>query len=250
MKILVAPTLYIKTTHHFTWLKKSIASLKKSDIDFDLVGFANYLGGGYMSEITPMFDSIHNNERNNVSDSWNRAIQYGIDNKYDYTIIPNLDINVREYTISNLVKFAEENDGVMWSGYCTNRTYDLKPDESYKVHPVGMNNYDTYAFYMVNDKLFDRVGKFDNHYQAYCEDVDMEQRIHLAGQTHWCVKEAPFFHAENVTLNGLRETGEDLQFREQHNGALAYFLEKWGNYPREKLFDSPFNNPNLSYKDI
>ena len=250
MKILIAPTLYIKTTLHYTWAKESVKDLRTSKIDFDLIGFANFMGGGYMVELTQMFDRIFLNDQNNVADSWNRAIQYGIDNGYDYTVIPNLDINCRDYTIPKLVEFAEKKGGVMWSAYCTNRRYDTKPDKTYKVSAVGMNNYDTYAFFMVNNKLFETVGKFDNHYQAYCEDVDMEHRIGLAGQTHWCVKEAPFYHLENVTLHGLREIGEDNQFREQNNGALSYFLNKWGGYPREKLYKTPFNKPNLSFKDI
>jgi len=250
MKILVAPTLYIKTTPHFEWLKKSVESLRKSDIKFDLIGFANYIGGGYMPEIRSMFDRIITNDKNVLSVSWNKAIQYGIDNGYDYIVVPNMDIAVRDYTISNLVKFAEKEGGVMWSAYCTNRTYDLKPDETFKVQQEGMSNYDSYAFFMVNSKLFKKVGKFDEHYQAYCEDMDLEHRIGLAGETHWCVKEAPFYHAENVTINGLREIGEHESVMETNNGALCYFLEKWGAYPRQKLFNKPFNRDNLTYKDI
>jgi hypothetical protein len=246
MKILVAPTLYITAPVHFVWADNTIKSFKESSINFDLIGFINALGEPYEKKIKRLFKKTYKNRQNNLSKSWNRAIDYGMENNYDYTIIPNLDILVQPETFENLIEFAQTSPkkSVLWSGYCTNHPQIQKPETNYLVSAYGYNNYDTYALFMVNNKLFEKVGRFDEHYQVYCEDVDMEHRLNLAGYKHWCVKDAPFYHAENITLHGIAPKDQGAH-NEETNGALAYFVKKWGGPPRFPVYKTPFNKKGM-----
>ncbi len=249
MKILIAPTIYIESEEHLKWLYISVNSFYKSSEKFDLMGFVNHLNPKYKKVVEKKVGKLRYNGENNLSKSWNKAISYGIKNGYDYVIVPNLDIQIEPDTIKNLVDFAQEHGGVMWSGYCTNRPDVVKPDGSFEVRATGLSNYDTYAFYMVNTELFKKVGKFDTHYQAYCEDVDMEHRIGLAGEKHWCVRGAEFTHDACVTLRGSNEENKRL-LGEGGNGAEAHFLSKWGGRPRFQIFKHPFDNEKFGYKYV
>lgn len=250
MRILVAPTIYVTKDKHLEWVNITIKYLEDSDIDFDLIGFVNALDDNYKEEVKGMFDKLLWNKRNNLSDSWNRAILYGEKKGYDYVVIPNLDIAVQPHTLRTMVEFADKEGGIMWSGYCTNNAY--KPQNNFLTNSQTQNNYDSYALFMTNAKLFKEVGKFDNHFQAYAEDVDMEHRIQLAGLQHWCIYDAPFYHEGSVTLKGEPNAGLDSMT----NGANQYFINKWGDSPRKQVWEHPFNDPSLDctfigdYQDV
>lgn len=186
-------------------------------------------------DILSRFGSVVNNDANILSRSWNKGIQKAFKDGCEYVIIPNLDIKLYDYTIDNLVDFAKDDDSVVWSGRCTNTGANY-PDGDFVVNSYTV--YDNFAFPMVGKKLFETVGKFDENFvPCYGEDIDMQYRIELAGQKHTCVSSAPFIHYGQTTANNSQDwIGKTPQDR-----AHEYFIKKWGGFPRQHKFKTPFD---------
>jgi GT2 family glycosyltransferase len=186
-------------------------------------------------DILDRFDSVVNNDVNILSRSWNKGIQKAFKDGCEYVIIPNLDIKLYNYTIDNLVGFAKDDDSVMWSGRCTNTGANY-PDGDFVVNSYTV--YDNFAFFMVNDRLFKEVGKFDEKFiPAYGEDVDMQYRLELAGKKHTCVWMAQFIHFGQTTIKNCKDITES----EVKGSTDAYFIKKWGGLPRQQVYLTPFN---------
>ena len=178
---------------------------------------------------------MEKNDENILSRSWNRGIKKALGDGCDYVIAPNLDIKLSENTIDNLVSFAQNDDSVMWSGRCSN-TGAKYPEGDFVVDSRTV--YDNYALFMVNDRLFKEVGEFDENFvPCYGEDVDMQYRIELAGKKHTCVMDAPFIHYGQVTVGN----SPDWASKRLQDNAHEYFIRKWGGFPREHKFKTPFN---------
>jgi len=241
MKIGIGLTIFMETAEQ---LKLAIDSINSFKSKHELVYYARITKAqegvckGLQGVVTMR---IGYNRTNCLAGSWNGCIDDLLKEGCDYVIIPNLDVIMEPETIDSLVDFAETHGGVMWSPRmernCVNR-----PAGDYVVDYIGSNNYDTYAFFMVNKELFEKVGRFDENFiPAYCEDVDMERRIHFANQIHWCVN-TPFFHLENVSMNYAKNPEKTRnELIETSTGALDYFIRKWGCKPREEGWKSPFN---------
>ena len=186
-------------------------------------------------DILNRFGSVVNNDANILSRSWNKGIQKAFKDGCEYVIIPNLDIKLYDYTIDNLVDFAKDDDSVMWSGRCTNTVANY-PDGDFVVNSYTV--LDNFAFFMVNDRLFKEVGKFDEGFvTAYGEDVDMQHRIELAGKKHTCVDKARFIHFGQTTLKYCH----GVTLEKVKGDTDKYFIRKWGAAPRQQIYKTPFN---------
>ena len=256
MKIAICPTVYVTNAEHMKYACEALDSFVEAQrgehyIYIDL--FVNSCKPEFLGELEGKYaQSVTINPYNCLAASWNQAIFSSLARGCDYCIIPNLDVIVSRDAVINLVKFANKNsDAVMWSGYCNNHPHADKPDSDYVVAPFGMNNYDTYAFFMVNERLFERVGMFDQHYRpAYGEDVDMEYRIHLAKQKHMVCRSAEFYHHESITLKYMDDENMKQSIKRQDTPAIQWFNKKWGGNPRHQVFKHPFNSPKFNYKYI
>lgn len=186
-------------------------------------------------DILKRFDDIEYNDENILARSWNKGIEKAFKDDCEYVLFPNLDIHIEENTIDNMIEFSKKDDSVMWSGRCSN-TGAHYPDGDFVVNSYTV--YDNFAFPMVGKKLFETVGKFDENFiPCYGEDVDMQYRIELAGQKHTCVASAPFIHYGQTTANN----SEGWVGKTPQDKAHEYFMEKWGGFPREHKFKTPFN---------
>lgn len=186
-------------------------------------------------DILNRFDKVTKNKQNILAKSWNEGIKQALKDGCEYVIIPNLDIKLYDYTIDNLVDFAKDDDSVIWSGRCTNTGANY-PDDNFIVNSKLV--YDSFAFFMVNDRLFKEVGEFDEKFiPAYGEDVDMQYRIELAGKKHTCVWMAKFIHFGQTTIKNCKGVQEGQTKRDTD----AYFIEKWGGLPRQQVYLTPFN---------
>ena len=231
MKIGVLFTIYVDNDKAYEEAKKTLSTFKSKH---ELIYYARIskLTKGYR-DILKGFHSVKCNDRNILARSWNLGIKEALKD-CKYVIFPNLDIELKDYTIDNLVDFAMGDDSIIWSGRCTN-TGAKYPEGDFIVNSYTV--YDNFAFPMVNKRLFKEVGEFDENFiPAYGEDVDMQYRLELLGKKHTCVENAPFIHFGQVTVNnspdwvGVNPTQVD-----------EYFVKKWGGIPRQHKFKKPFN---------
>lgn len=183
---------------------------------------------------------------NNVSMGWNRAIGRLIEKGCDYVIVPNLDVVAKSNCIDNLVAYAESNRDtiLVWTATQWN-----DPDIEAATEEPGHNPHPHFSFFMVDNRLFEEVGEFDENFRpAYNEDLDMHWRIRLAGYDAVGVLSARFFH------HGSRAIAEDELLGRQNNVTHAandaYFRAKWGYKPPTAndpfttgMYRWPFNRP-------
>lgn len=232
-KIGVVCSLYIDND---TTYQQAIHTLDtiKTQHKLVLYGRITKLDNKY-KDILKRFDNVAKNSQNLLAKSWNNGIQKALKDGCEYVIVPNLDIELKEDTIDNLVEYASKDDSVVWSGWCTNNTGRF-PDDNFIVNSKLV--YDNFAFFMVNDRLFKEVGKFDENFiPAYGEDVDMQYRLELAGKKHTCVWMAQFIHFGQTTIKNCKDITES----EIKGSTDAYFLKKWGGLPRQQVYLTPFN---------
>lgn len=232
-KIGVVCTLYIDND---TTYNQAIHTLDTLKTVHDLVLYARItrLEDKY-KKILKRFDYVDKNKENLLARSWNKGIRKAIKGGCDYVIVPNLDIELGVETIDSLVEYANGDDSVIWSGWCTNNTGRF-PEDNFIVdsHIV----YDNFAFFMVNDRLFKEVGEFDEMFvPAYGEDVDMQYRLELAGKKHACVYMARFVHFGQTSYRNCK----DLNEQETRFQIESYFRKKWGGAPRQQVYLTPFN---------
>lgn len=233
MEIAFAPTIYIDNDKTF---EQAMATLDDVVSKYPIRFYARVtkLDDKY-KEILKRFDSVTKNDRNILARSWNKSIEKGFKDGCEFVIIPNLDLKLYDYTIDNLVDFAKEDDSVMWSGRCTN-TGAVYPEGDFIVNSYTV--YDNFAFPMIGKRLFKEVGKFDENFiPCYGEDVDMQYRIELAGKKHTCVNGARFIHYGQTTVNN----SPDWKGNPMQDKAHEYFIRKWGGFPRQQVYLTPFN---------
>lgn len=232
-KIGVVCSLYIDND---TTYQQAIHTLDtiKTQHKLVLYGRITKLSNKY-KDILKRFDNVAKNSQNLLAKSWNNGIQKALKDGCEYVIVPNLDIELKDDTIDNLVEYASKDDSVVWSGWCTNNTGRFS-DDNFIVNSKLV--YDNFAFFMVNDRLFKEVGKFDEKFiPAYGEDVDMQYRLELAGKKHTCVWMAQFVHFGQTTIKNCKGITES----EVKGSTDAYFIKKWGGLPRQQVYLTPFN---------
>lgn len=232
-KIGVVCSLYIDND---TTYQQAIHTLDtiKTQHKLVLYGRITKLSNKY-KDILKRFDNVVKNNQNLLAKSWNNGIKKALKDGCEYVIVPNLDIELKEDTIDNLVEYALGDDSVIWSGWCTNNTGRF-PDDNFIVNSKLV--YDNFAFFMVNDRLFKEVGKFDENFiPAYGEDVDMQYRLELAGKKHTCVWMAQFIHFGQTTIKNCKDITESGV----KGSTDAYFIKKWGGLPRHQVYLTPFN---------
>ena len=233
MEIAVVGTIYIDNDRTYNQAKATLCSMV-SDHHLRFYGRVSKLEDQY-GDILTYFDHVVKNDENILSRSWNQGTEKALKDGCDYVILPNLDIKLFDDTIDNLVKFAQNDDSVMWSGRCLN-TGATYPQGDFIVNSYTV--YDNFSFFMINDRLFDRVGKFDEKFiPCYGEDVDIQYRMELAGEKHTCVADARFIHYGQTTANN----SPDWIGKSPQDQAHEYFEKKWGGFPREHKFKTPFN---------
>jgi GT2 family glycosyltransferase len=103
-----------------------------------------------------------------------------------------------------------------------------------------------YSCFAVNpETFFDKFGRFDENFKpAYFEDNDMHRRVTLLGGKSVNLIDAPMYHAGSVTqLAGTNDPDTPNRVVSHHQFRLNrdYYQAKWGGWPGEEKFDTPFN---------
>jgi hypothetical protein len=214
-----------------------------------------WLNSSMRAEWQQIFDRrghTHVNDRNNVSRAWNRSINHLLAEGCKYVFVPNLDIVVRSGSIDALVAAAERNpEPILWTmanWHALSEQADLPGLEQAPV-PDNFVEHPHFSAYMVDARLFEKVGPFDEHFEpAYNEDLDMHWRIKRAGERAVQYEGARFYHY------GSRTIGEDPSLFGAnlitHSKNNEYFVEKWKKKPptaddpfTDGMFMYPFDDP-------
>jgi len=176
--------------------------------------------------------------QDSVSRAWNVGIDMAINDGCEYVLVSNGDVELHDGCMEALTNYMRKKKPIMVSPWCTR--YEGRDLDDFVVSRVTTT--DSYSCFMVDSRLFERVGRFDENFKpAYLEDCDMQHRIELAGEEHWCIKDGQFDHYRSATIELHRDRGwakdalsHKLQFR--------YFKKKWGGGPRDdNLWKEPFN---------
>lgn len=177
-------------------------------VDNSKEGFCKkYLGKGAEIRFHP--DNL------GVAGSWNYGIRS--DAEFLWIISSTLIFNQGFSELIRKMEFANE--------------YGLLTDEAW--HCIGFSR-----------KTFDTVGIFDEQfYPGYYEDNDYGYRLQLAH-----IHNAPNYPsmpkvAVDITSQGVATTLKAGLVHPRFDLLREYYKKKWGGYPSEEKFVTPFNQP-------
>jgi hypothetical protein len=193
------------------WAKQCILSLETNDLENVLV--------------------VDNTKINHgVSGAWNLGIDKMYKDGSEWLIICSESIRFYDnpiLNIENAIKNADKNTLI-----------------------IEGNNGQGWHLIMLNRKVFDTVGYFDEIFHpAYFEDNDYFVRYSMAfpGSS----PEANMAHLEKVFINakliGVAQGLKHITWDPDYDGQREKFISKWGAYPTP-TFKFPYNDPSLNYK--
>lgn len=245
MKVGIGYAAYISNDTHYAFARETLASIKSAEHELKFCGVVNLATKDeYVSYLEAKGTVLHNPE-NNVSMAWNRAIIHLLNEGCDYVIVPNLDVVFKSTLVDNMVRQAESHRNfILWTALPWNDLISI--EEAVEVE--GWPETPHFSVFMVDKRLFSKVGKFDENFRpAYNEDLDMHWRIVLAGEKAVGYEGARFFHHISRTIHSDPNL---LQLNHTtHSRNDQYFIAKWGDKPgtaadpflTEKMYRTPFN---------
>lgn len=253
MKVGIGAAVYMSNDVHFQYAKETIESIKSKDHELEFCFVVNYLAKKEYREYLQSIGTVLDNNENIVSRSWNRAIDYLLKNDAEYIIVPNLDLVFKSNLVDNLVAFAQKTKDkyILWTAL----PWADKDSIEDAVEGEGSPETPHFSCFMVDGRLFEKVGLFDENFKAaYNEDLDMHYRIKLAGETAVGFEGARFFHQGG----GSRTIQSDPELLQRnhitHNANDLYFKAKWGYKPptaddafTKEMYKYPFDDP--EYED-
>lgn len=183
-----------------------------------------------------------------LAQSWNNGINSAREDGCQYIIVINDDVILSPWTVDNLVAALESDENIAlatgWSVPLPISGNHESMANYPEPQPAAWVQGADFACFAVRENIFDFIGTFDENFTpAYYEDNDFHRRIALSGLDARIITTAPFFHYGSQTQNE-RPVGHfafDL--------CTAYYKKKWGGGPAGEIYSTPYNDPNLTYKD-
>jgi GT2 family glycosyltransferase len=246
MKVGIGFAAYIANDEHFRYAVETLDSVQSAEHEISFCGVANFIAKEeYNAYVQSKGDLLFNPE-NNVSMGWNRATRHLLAAGCDYVIVPNLDIVFKSDLVDNLVRYAEKTKDqfILWTALPWNDLPSLEQAVEHERAPETPH----FSCYMVDNRLFNRVGEFDENFRpAYNEDLDMHWRIVLAGETAVGYEGARFFHHGSRTIQSDPELLQRNHITHDLNN--QYFVRKWGYKPptaadeflTKEMYRTPFD---------
>jgi len=185
---------------------------------------------------------------NGVAAAWNIGCKKAVENGYDYIMVINDDILVSKSTGFHMADLLrDESIGVITA---TDHRDTMSPDEvrsaSYPNYSSDFVDAPDFACFMLTPKSYLHIGEFDeNLHPAYFEDNDYCYRTILSGLSCVRSQNSVFYHYGSRTQN----SGNPVVPSEQFERNREYYKQKWGGMPGQEQYNSPWNNPLLSWKD-
>lgn len=242
MKIGLLAVSYIYNERQLVLAMDTMASFQCSH---ELVKMCIISGGTNEDFANDNFDIIYKAD-NCLAANWNFGIDYLLNLGCDYVIIPNLDISLeKNYNLDELISLAEKKpNGVIWTAFCVNSPMKESIDqEYYEIKPERC--WDYFSLFMVNKRLKERVGQFDENYRpAYGEDIDMLYRCSLLNEKVYCATRCRFFHHGQTTMKNK----DGIMDNTALSAGGMYLTMKFGDIRGGKGYPVPFQNPNIPIK--
>ncbi len=185
---------------------------------------------------------INSQENLGVARSWNLGINLAIEKfKSDYFFIPNNDILIRPETMYILASDIQQKDVLLSTAYNINDGKNL-PSNLINLplieNPI-YNEHPDFSCFMIKKETIDKIGYFDeNIWPAYFEDNDYHYRIQIAGYKAVKNLQNIYYHFGSQTVKNNPNTAVVSNTNYLKN--KEYFKEKWGGYPGEETFKTPF----------
>ena len=184
-----------------------------------------------------------------LSAAWNIGAQACFDKGCHYVLIVNDDILLNMHTIGNMVKFFRETECVLVTAH--NMRGLIEPDAILNtVFDEDASFYEApdFSCFMITESTLTKVGLFDASFTpAYFEDNDYHRRIILGGYKAFKCMNAKFYHYGSQTQNSVSNgIVTSPMFDKNRN----HYVEKWGGVPGEEKFEHPYNDRNLSFKQV
>jgi len=247
-RVAIITVPYIRAAHHAILAYRTMTSLAQLDLGehtIDKIAVSNAFDP-IVDEIDvfkDFFDCWIDSDKNVLARSWNRGVEVAFERGNEYALVINLDLAFHPRFLINIIQAAKTYpEAILWSG-------GLWPEEatlvSEPLSDLTVNRGAHYSCFMVDQRLFKQVGKFDENLKpAYHEDSDMIYRIELANLQQYTVQDARFFHYDRATLIGLHienRTDELNAIRKSMDESMDYYFCKWGGLPGKEIFKIPFN---------
>jgi GT2 family glycosyltransferase len=250
VKVGVVCTIYITTQQQFDQFETSMASFK-SPYELEYVAIVNRCDEPFKDRVLKRFANIIYNDVNCLSKAWNNGIKF-FEGRADYILIPNLDVRCDNNTIRRLVDFAQAHKDIqVFSSYAINGTHHKEATDGYYLVD-HVTAWDNYSFFMLRTTTCSDLyklepdgvpfrGYFDENIRpAYCEDIDFQYRLELAGVKHACVAQSLYFHYGQVTIRN-HEDPAWAQKNLSQSASESYVIQKWGGMREGMVYTKPFD---------
>lgn len=252
MKIGIGYAAYMTNDRLLKFATDTLGSITSEQHELVFCGFRNSPMPQHYIEALDRYGHTHENDENNVSRAWNRAINHLLGEGCRYVFVPNLDILLQPGALDELVAAAGRYpEPMIWTmadwaylegtGDAPGIVDAPRPDSTIP-HPH-------FSAYMVDSRLFETVGPFDENLKpAYNEDIDMHWRVRLAGYDAIRYEGARFYHfgSRAIVEDGDLGTRNNIT----HEANNSYFREKWGYKPptaddafTKDMYRHPYNDP-------
>ena len=211
MKVGIVTVPYITTDSLRDYASGSLASLQSEEHELYHIAVVNAWRDSDARALEHYYDKIILNDQNILARAWNIGIEHALQEGCDYVICPNLDIIAHPQCIDNLVACAEENpDGVIWCATQCDDKEGLLTKVPHKSVSTTLQRY-SFSFYMVNDRLFKEVKKFNEIFKpCYFEDWEMILYCHYRKKPIYRTNHALFFHYVSRTKHASTENTETV----------------------------------------
>lgn len=200
--------------------QKCIQSAMRQDIPVNILAVDNGStdGCGPWLRSLPRINVLSHPKRRNLHKIWNDAMVLGFQRmKLDHILIINNDIVLRPDTYHLLAA-----DG---GGFVTGVAVDS--EEQFKqVDPKNRRPHPSFSCFLIRKEVWEKVGPFDESFNAYCGDTDYHLRMDRLGIDAYTIG-VPFFHEFSGTLKHADNDLRDAVCREADDDR-KHFRQKYG----------------------
>lgn len=234
-RIAIVTVPYVTSMTAYSHARETLESLRSSEHTLINIAVINKLRYPYSQKLRPFYKYTIHNDKNNLARAWNKGIRYAMREKFDYILLPNLDVISAPNTIDLLVQLAErEPEALMWCAHeITNKKLLKEYDNTYDIR-LSLQAH-SFSYFMIDSRLFKEVGEFDERFEpAYFEDWDMRDRILASGNYIIRGQHIPFYHYGNSTRQNDRKVAASVVANFKRNGRL--YSKKYNKLMKELDF--------------
>ena len=147
-----------------------------------------------------------------VAKSWNHIIKTAYKEKYDLCIVSNFDIIFGPNSIDKMIE-------------------ESTVKQVLQTREIGLTTFDGFSLFLIKQWLYEKIGDFDEKFQAFYEDFDYTRRIEKNGEDilhEFDDKQIQHLKHQTLKTSNLIEKEKIMQ---KLNDSKKYYKIKWGNYP-------------------